>query len=345
MLKLTKNGFHLCVVLILLGLGYGCASLPDNVVRYAGETYAPTEIKNVEDLALSRLEYWKTRLDNDMRVNEFEKEVHKEVRKMLEKRGYKFIGVLIIDSIYGSVSDDVVINSEAANRGANIYWGYEVDAYEVDAYTVGGGHEYIERFRRKYVLYKCMDTKRCGDGFLYDEKFEYFKKELTGESKAADEMIKAASEAVRRSLKKTGIPNELSLITLDGRKISYGTDLKGKKPVFLYFWSIWGGALTNKELRTLSVRAKELGDKVQVIAVNRGERRSGVLRYITSRGLKLTIALDEDNKIAKLFDVYKRESAFVLIDKKGVVVCITDWGWRNDPVPSCVDTLNNKYLK
>ncbi|MBI5639665.1 MAG: hypothetical protein HZA17_04490 [Nitrospirae bacterium] len=36
-----------------------------------------------------------------------------------------------------------------------------------------------------------------------------------------------------------GIPPDFTVLTVDGKEISYVRDLKGKKPVYLIFWATW----------------------------------------------------------------------------------------------------------
>lgn len=143
------------------------------------------------------------------------------------------------------------------------------------------------------------------------------------------------------------VPNELSFIMLDGTEIIYSTNLKGKKPLYLYFWATWEPK-SRQQIQALSDIEKELGDRMQVIAVSVGEERNEVLQLIDQHDLILTIALDEDFTVAKLFEVSELPTS-VVIDKNGVVVCMKQEPKTSlssfDPVPACMYTLTDEFLR
>lgn len=112
---------------------------------------------------------------------------------------------------------------------------------------------------------------------------------------------------------------DFSATTLDGKKISYSADLKGKKPVYLIFWATWC-PVCRKELPQVKELRNKLGDRIEFIGINVGinEREDDVRGYVKKNNLDLTMVFDKDTKISRSFGVMGTPTQMI-IDRSGTV--------------------------
>lgn len=112
---------------------------------------------------------------------------------------------------------------------------------------------------------------------------------------------------------------DFSVSTLDGKKISYYADLKGKRPVYLIFWATWC-PVCKKELPTVNELQKKLGDRIEFIGINVGinEMEEDVKRYIKKNSLDFEMVFDKDRKVSRSFGVMGTPTQLI-IDRSGVV--------------------------
>lgn len=112
---------------------------------------------------------------------------------------------------------------------------------------------------------------------------------------------------------------DFKVSTLDGEQISYPTDLKGKKPVYIVFWATWC-LICKKELPNVEKLYKEMGDKIQFIGINVGinERIEDVTRYVKKNKLTFPIVYDVDTELTDLFWV-RFTPTNLIIDRNGVI--------------------------
>lgn len=105
------------------------------------------------------------------------------------------------------------------------------------------------------------------------------------------------------------------LTTVDGEKIDLAK-LYGKKPVYLKFWATWC-VPCRQQMPGFEKTQQELGDKIQIIAVNTGfsDDRDAVLAYRKEHGLTMPIAIDDGSLAADLN--LRVTPQHVLIDRSG----------------------------
>jgi peroxiredoxin len=112
---------------------------------------------------------------------------------------------------------------------------------------------------------------------------------------------------------------DFKVSTVDGKQISYPTDLKGKKPVYIVFWATWC-LICKKELPNVEKLYKEMGDKIQFIGINVGinERIEDVTTYVKKNKLTFPIVYDVDTELTDLFWV-RFTPTNLIIDRNGVI--------------------------
>lgn len=102
-------------------------------------------------------------------------------------------------------------------------------------------------------------------------------------------------------------------ITLKGNNISYVSQLKDKKPVYLVFWATWCPNC-KRELPHVEKLFEKFGDKISFIAVNVAinESLSSVEKYVATMNLTLPVVYDEDKKIMKAYGVVGTPTTIIL---------------------------------
>ena len=117
-------------------------------------------------------------------------------------------------------------------------------------------------------------------------------------------------------------PN-FSVQGLDGSQLSLSA-LRGQL-VILDFWATWCAPCRSEFAALEAWRERELStgllDSVVVVAVNTGEEREEVERFIKEHAIPFAVALDPDGDLAAKYDV-KSLPTLVLIDEAGTVAKI-----------------------
>lgn len=88
-------------------------------------------------------------------------------------------------------------------------------------------------------------------------------------------------------------------------------------PVFLNFWATWCPPC-RMEMRYLQSAYEKKGIEVKFIAIDVGEDRELVKQFAQIYGLKLTILLDRNEKLALIYNIRYYPTTF-LIDGQGVI--------------------------
>jgi len=111
---------------------------------------------------------------------------------------------------------------------------------------------------------------------------------------------------------------DFKLSGLDQKTYSL-SEYKGKSDVLLFFWTTWC-PFCRGEIRRLSARSSEMAkDGIVVLAINVGEPRGKVERYINAHSIKLPVLLDEDTMLSDIYGIMGVPT-FLLVDKNGMVV-------------------------
>lgn len=132
---------------------------------------------------------------------------------------------------------------------------------------------------------------------------------------------------------------DFSATALDGKKISYSADLKGKKPVYLIFWATWC-PVCKKELPQVKELHKRLGDRIEFIGINVGinEMEEDVKGYIKKNGLDFKMVFDKDTKISRSFGVMGTPTQLI-IDRSGTAQ------YRGSDIPEDLEGHMKELMK
>jgi thiol-disulfide isomerase/thioredoxin len=115
------------------------------------------------------------------------------------------------------------------------------------------------------------------------------------------------------------VSRSLTLQDLSGQSVDMlKFTQSSKKPLLLFFWTSWC-PYCMQEVKTIDQRQKELGDSVDLFAINAGEGRGIVERVAKSNNFNVRVFLDESTQAAETFGIIG-VPAFVLIDRQGKVV-------------------------
>ena len=107
-----------------------------------------------------------------------------------------------------------------------------------------------------------------------------------------------------------------TLQDLKGNEVSI-SDFQGKK-VFINFWATWCPNC-KVEMPHMQTIWKELGEEVVVVAVDIGESKDTVNKYIDKEGYTFKVLLDEENEIAGKFGVTAVPTS-ILLDENGNLI-------------------------
>jgi len=89
--------------------------------------------------------------------------------------------------------------------------------------------------------------------------------------------------------------------TIDGKTIDLARSY-GNKPVYIKFWATWC-VPCRQQMPGFEKTYRELGDKVEVIAINIGlsDDEASVRKFRQKYGMTMPIVMDNDGQLAKLF--------------------------------------------
>ena len=97
------------------------------------------------------------------------------------------------------------------------------------------------------------------------------------------------------------------------------SDYKGKKPVILFFWTTWC-SFCRQQIRSLNARySQSAADGILILAINSGENRMRVNRFIKNYSIFYPVLLDLDAAVARAYQVVGVPT-YVFIDKKGNLI-------------------------
>lgn len=115
----------------------------------------------------------------------------------------------------------------------------------------------------------------------------------------------------------TKLAPDFELETLDGTKLKL-SDLKGKN-VILNFWATWCGfcVVEMPDLQKLNDKYKD--EDLVVLAINVGESKETVQKFMEENELNLLILLDEDSSVANTYGVRSFPST-LSVNKEGEIV-------------------------
>jgi len=135
------------------------------------------------------------------------------------------------------------------------------------------------------------------------------------ETQIADESKTESTEQTTDKIDKTSPDFELE--TLDGTTIKL-SDLKGKN-VIINFWATWCGycVLEMPDLQKLQDAYKD--EDLLILAVNVGETKEVVQKFMEENKLNLTVLLDTDSSIANLYGLRSFPST-IAVNKNGEIV-------------------------
>ena len=115
-----------------------------------------------------------------------------------------------------------------------------------------------------------------------------------------------------------GMAGDFKLFSLSHKEYTL-SGYKDKQPVLLFFWSTWC-PFCQAEIKKVSARAQELaGVGVEVLAIDIGEPKGRVMRFMISHKINLTVLLDEDSSVSNSYDVLGVPT-FYLVDKQGKII-------------------------
>ncbi len=124
----------------------------------------------------------------------------------------------------------------------------------------------------------------------------------------ADESKQTEKEAI--------IAPDFELISLDGSMIKL-SDLRNKN-VILNFWATWCSFCV-VEMPDLQKLQEAHADDLLILTINVGETQEKVQKFVEENNLNLTVALDEEMKVANNYGVRSFPTS-IAINKKGEAI-------------------------
>jgi len=114
-------------------------------------------------------------------------------------------------------------------------------------------------------------------------------------------------------------PN-FSLKRFDGSTYNLGDHL-GKKIIIIEFWASWCKPC-KKILKKLNQIFQDNNQEVEVLAItiDSSSNQANAEAYINGKGYTLTVLLDPDHQVIRIFNPSRKLPFTVIIDKKGEIV-------------------------
>lgn len=105
---------------------------------------------------------------------------------------------------------------------------------------------------------------------------------------------------------------------INGKTVTL-SDYKGKKSVFLLFWTTWC-PYCRKELKVLSVKSAQLTSAdIELLAINIGESDAKVADFLKRNPLNLRVCLDKSTSVAESYAVLGIPT-YIIVNKDGFIV-------------------------
>lgn len=133
----------------------------------------------------------------------------------------------------------------------------------------------------------------------------------------ATEKNEENEENEESEIKEAIIAPDFELQSMDGTMIKL-SDLRDKN-VIINFWATWCGFCVKEmpDLQKLQETYKD--DDLLILAVNVGETKEEVQKFIDENQLNLTVLLDKDNSVSNIYGLTSFPSTLA-INKKGEVI-------------------------
>ena len=119
---------------------------------------------------------------------------------------------------------------------------------------------------------------------------------------------------------------DFTLQDLDGNSVSL-SQFKGVRPVLVVFWATWCGYCM-EEMPALIQLQKDMGDRLEVLAINVQESAIRVAPVAKAKGMNFKVLLDTEGEVSAAYGVVGVPT-LVLIDKDGMGVAadnrLSEW--------------------
>ena len=126
----------------------------------------------------------------------------------------------------------------------------------------------------------------------------------------------SASARLPQELSVGEIAPEFQLSSLSGNNVAL-SDFKGK-PVILFIWATWCPYCV-RELAYLEKSYLDIKKSgVELLAIDSGEPRERVARYLNNRKIEFPVLLDTDSKVSYAYNVIGIPT-LVLVDAQGMI--------------------------
>lgn len=110
---------------------------------------------------------------------------------------------------------------------------------------------------------------------------------------------------------------DFTLDTLKDKKVNFEEYRDGQKTV-VFFWATWCPHC-RVQLEAMTERKEEFKSKgIKVVAVNLGERKKQVARFIKKNKIEMDIFLDESGELEQSYQIIGLPT-FYFIDEEGVI--------------------------
>jgi peroxiredoxin len=131
---------------------------------------------------------------------------------------------------------------------------------------------------------------------------------------------------------------DFSLKDLGGGMVSL-TSMRGKV-LLLNFWATWCPPCVS-EMPSLNKLYQELRPRgFEVVAVSLDKSADGVREYVSKRGFKFLVLIDESNTVSRRYKVFSTPTTF-LIDRQGNIVerFYGEYDWQDRDIRTKIEKL------
>jgi len=157
---------------------------------------------------------------------------------------------------------------------------------------------------------------------------------------SSDSLVKAFSEAGLPLYKEKISIRDFSLSTLTGESQSL-SGLKGKV-VFLNFWATWCGPC-RAEMPSMEALYNSYREKgLEILAVNCGEDKAGVLAFMNNNNLSFPALLDSDGQVSRSYGIQAIPTSYI-INREGNIISriVGSIDWDTPKIRAALEMLLN----
>ena len=113
---------------------------------------------------------------------------------------------------------------------------------------------------------------------------------------------------------------DFTLPVLSGKKINFTQYRNGKKAI-LFFWATWCPHCRRQLQELNTVMSQYEKDGIKILAIDLGEEKDLVSRYVTKYKIDVEMVMDQDSILEESYKLIGVPT-FIFVDEKGMITAV-----------------------